>query len=281
MMKQPTDERYLAGGAALHFAPNSTRYSEDLDFFHDSEARVASAFAADRDSLLHAGYSVGGCCIPWTSRSTRCSPWRDATSRATSWTSSSCISMCCPSRPLPSRRLCPAPPRRAVRRRAGKNTVARRTRGGRGVRARSSARGVSRGFVRRTSSRRPSAWCPASAVRGSNANSGPSPKRATGACAGSWSRRHGRSCGRSPQRPPRCGRRRCRSRSGAANVSRWSPSRAGSPGSCTRCGGMGCRTMRSSSARERTPHRSARRERRRTLRGSSGLNRERRARDIP
>lgn len=58
LAKQPTDERYLAGGAALHFAPNSTRYSEDLDFFHDSEARVASAFAADRDSLLHAGYLV-------------------------------------------------------------------------------------------------------------------------------------------------------------------------------------------------------------------------------
>ena len=54
----PTDERYLAGGAALHFAPNSTRYSDDLDFFHDSEARVASAFARDRETLLHAGYAV-------------------------------------------------------------------------------------------------------------------------------------------------------------------------------------------------------------------------------
>jgi hypothetical protein len=42
-------DSYLAGGAALHFAPNSRRFSNDLDFFHDSEARVASAFAADAD----------------------------------------------------------------------------------------------------------------------------------------------------------------------------------------------------------------------------------------
>ncbi|MFN0181046.1 MAG: hypothetical protein ACKVZ0_19745 [Gemmatimonadales bacterium] len=54
----PNDDRYLAGGAALHFAPTSARYSDDLDFFHDSEARVARAFAADRDRLLQAGYAV-------------------------------------------------------------------------------------------------------------------------------------------------------------------------------------------------------------------------------
>jgi hypothetical protein len=54
----PTDERYLAGGAALHFEPHSARYSDDLDFFHDSEARVASAFAADRARLESAGYQV-------------------------------------------------------------------------------------------------------------------------------------------------------------------------------------------------------------------------------
>ncbi|HLB36601.1 MAG TPA: nucleotidyl transferase AbiEii/AbiGii toxin family protein [Gemmatimonadales bacterium] len=55
---RPTDERYLAGGAAMHFAPNSARYSDDLDFFHDTEARVARAFAADRDQLQRAGYAV-------------------------------------------------------------------------------------------------------------------------------------------------------------------------------------------------------------------------------
>jgi hypothetical protein len=55
----PNDDRYLAGGAALHFSPTSARYSDDLDFFHDSEARVAAAFASDRARLENAGYSVG------------------------------------------------------------------------------------------------------------------------------------------------------------------------------------------------------------------------------
>lgn len=54
----PNDERYLAGGAALHFSPTSARYSDDLDFFHDSEPRVASAYASDRALLEHAGYQV-------------------------------------------------------------------------------------------------------------------------------------------------------------------------------------------------------------------------------
>lgn len=54
----PNDDRYLAGGAALHFAPNSARYSDALDFFHDSEARVASAFANDRGVLERAGYGL-------------------------------------------------------------------------------------------------------------------------------------------------------------------------------------------------------------------------------
>jgi hypothetical protein len=54
----PNDDRYLAGGAAMHFAPNSTRYSDDLDFFHDSEARVAAAFAADRARLEQLGYEI-------------------------------------------------------------------------------------------------------------------------------------------------------------------------------------------------------------------------------
>lgn len=58
LAKAPTDDRYLAGGAALHFSPNSLRYSDDLDFFHDSEVRVASAFAADRAQLEQAGYDV-------------------------------------------------------------------------------------------------------------------------------------------------------------------------------------------------------------------------------
>ena len=47
-----TFDSYLAGGAAIHFEPNSIRYSQDLDYFHDSEKRVAEAFAADEAILL-------------------------------------------------------------------------------------------------------------------------------------------------------------------------------------------------------------------------------------
>ncbi|MES2178414.1 MAG: nucleotidyl transferase AbiEii/AbiGii toxin family protein [Gemmatimonadota bacterium] len=54
----PNDDRYLAGGAAMHFAPNSARYSDDLDFFHDSEARVSAAFAVDRARLASLGYDL-------------------------------------------------------------------------------------------------------------------------------------------------------------------------------------------------------------------------------
>lgn len=48
-------DSHLAGGAALHFAPNSKRYSHDLDYFHDSVERVATAFAADRTRLEENG----------------------------------------------------------------------------------------------------------------------------------------------------------------------------------------------------------------------------------
>jgi hypothetical protein len=51
-------DSYLAGGAALHFEPNSKRYSNDLDYFQDSEERVATAFAEDRRSLEQAGYVI-------------------------------------------------------------------------------------------------------------------------------------------------------------------------------------------------------------------------------
>ena len=53
-----SEDSYLAGGAALHITPNSTRYSNDLDYFHDSDERVASAFAADRALLERNGFSV-------------------------------------------------------------------------------------------------------------------------------------------------------------------------------------------------------------------------------
>lgn len=51
-------DSYLAGGAALHFSPNSMRYSDDLGFFQDSPERVATAFAADLALLKGADYHV-------------------------------------------------------------------------------------------------------------------------------------------------------------------------------------------------------------------------------
>jgi len=58
LAKNRTEDSYFAGGAALHIAPNSQRYSNDLDYFHDSVVRVASAFADDERLLTEAGYSL-------------------------------------------------------------------------------------------------------------------------------------------------------------------------------------------------------------------------------
>lgn len=51
-------DSHLAGGAALHFVPNSKRYNNDPDYFHDSVERVATAFQSDRAELERNGFSV-------------------------------------------------------------------------------------------------------------------------------------------------------------------------------------------------------------------------------
>lgn len=53
-----TPESYLAGGTALHFEPNSVRYSRDLDIFHDALEAVAKAFETDLRALESAGFTV-------------------------------------------------------------------------------------------------------------------------------------------------------------------------------------------------------------------------------
>ena len=53
-----TFDSYLAGGAAILIEPNSMRFSRDLDYFHDSEERVAEAFSADRKLLEGDGYTI-------------------------------------------------------------------------------------------------------------------------------------------------------------------------------------------------------------------------------
>lgn len=50
-----SEDSYLAGGAAILAAPNTQRFSHDLDYFHDSAERVASAFEADRRLLVGDG----------------------------------------------------------------------------------------------------------------------------------------------------------------------------------------------------------------------------------
>lgn len=52
------EHSHLAGGAALHMEPTSRRYSNDLDYFHDSVERVATAFAADLALLVDTGHDV-------------------------------------------------------------------------------------------------------------------------------------------------------------------------------------------------------------------------------
>jgi hypothetical protein len=54
-------ESYVAGAAALN--RNAPRYSGDIDIFHGREERVASAAAADAETLEAAGYRVR-----WTRR---------------------------------------------------------------------------------------------------------------------------------------------------------------------------------------------------------------------
>lgn len=51
-------ESHLAGGAALHIKPNSIRYSQDLDYFHDSEKAVATSFYKDQELLQENEYIV-------------------------------------------------------------------------------------------------------------------------------------------------------------------------------------------------------------------------------
>jgi len=53
-----TPENYIAGGSVLHFEPNSTRYSRDLDIFHDALETVAPSFKNDRAQLEGEGFAV-------------------------------------------------------------------------------------------------------------------------------------------------------------------------------------------------------------------------------
>ena len=51
-------ESYVAGATVLHLAPDTPRYSEDLDLFHDLEDSVAQSAETDAATLRAAGYEL-------------------------------------------------------------------------------------------------------------------------------------------------------------------------------------------------------------------------------
>jgi hypothetical protein len=53
-----TEDSYLAGAAAILAEPRTRRYSHDLDYFHDTPERVASAYETDRRLLLAEGHRI-------------------------------------------------------------------------------------------------------------------------------------------------------------------------------------------------------------------------------
>lgn len=53
-----SEDSYLAGETAILAEPNTQRFSRDLDYFHDSETRVATAYEADHKSLVDEDYQV-------------------------------------------------------------------------------------------------------------------------------------------------------------------------------------------------------------------------------
>jgi hypothetical protein len=58
LARNRSEDSYLAGAAAILVDPQTLRYSHDLDYFHDTPERVASAYHADRATLLSDGYEV-------------------------------------------------------------------------------------------------------------------------------------------------------------------------------------------------------------------------------
>ncbi len=51
-------ESFVAGGAVINAAPDSPRYSDDVDIFHDAEESVAVAAAGDTDFLMREGFGI-------------------------------------------------------------------------------------------------------------------------------------------------------------------------------------------------------------------------------
>ena len=60
LTKNRSEESHLAGATGLGLSPESSRFSYDLDYFHDTEEAVAEAFALDRAALEASDMDVEG-----------------------------------------------------------------------------------------------------------------------------------------------------------------------------------------------------------------------------
>jgi len=58
LKKSRNPESYVAGGTAIQRASDSIRYSMDIDFFHDTDEAVTSAFASDQKILIEESFRL-------------------------------------------------------------------------------------------------------------------------------------------------------------------------------------------------------------------------------
>lgn len=58
LKKHRNPNSYVAGGIAIHRAPGSKRYSNDVDFFHDLDEAVTSSFQMDCSILKEHGFQI-------------------------------------------------------------------------------------------------------------------------------------------------------------------------------------------------------------------------------
>lgn len=58
LARNRSPESYLAGATVMHRQPDSPRFSQDFDFFHDIEESVSRCAQADTDTLVREGYGI-------------------------------------------------------------------------------------------------------------------------------------------------------------------------------------------------------------------------------
>ena len=56
--RRENGESYVAGGVALNTLLNTSRISQDIDLFHDTDEALVDSWLADRQLLRTAGHEV-------------------------------------------------------------------------------------------------------------------------------------------------------------------------------------------------------------------------------